>query len=77
MLKCNNNIENFIKFSLVMKQTNENIKEFLYGIFENDKETKKVIDETINNCNEIGYGSSNNYSVIDNMINQNKKRKIG
>jgi len=77
MLKYNNNINNFIQFSLMMKQTNENIKEFLYGIFENDKETKKVIDETINNCNEIGYGSSNNYSVIDNMINQNKKRKIG
>jgi len=36
-----NNIENFIKFSLVMKQKNENIKEFLYLIFENDKETEK------------------------------------
>jgi len=55
MLKCNNNIENFIKFSLVMKQTNENIKEFLQCFFKNDNLTKKVIDEIIKHCNEIGY----------------------
>ena len=30
MLKCNNDIDNFIKFSLVMQQTNKNIKESLY-----------------------------------------------
>ena len=41
LFKFNNNIENFINFSLVMKQKNENIKEFLYLIFENDKETEK------------------------------------
>jgi len=29
IFKFNNNIENFIKFSLVMKQVNKNIKEFL------------------------------------------------
>jgi len=55
MLKCNNNIENFIKFSLVMKQTNENIKEFLQCFFKNDNLMKKVIDEIIKHCNEIGY----------------------
>ena len=78
LFKFNNNIENFINFSLVMKQKNENIKEFLYLIFlKMIKKQKKVIDETINHCNEIVYVSSSDYNVMYNMVTQNKKRKIG
>ena len=47
MLKCNKDIDNFIEFSLVMQQTNKNIKEFLYCIFKNNDQKKKYINKTI------------------------------
>jgi len=77
MLKCNDDIENFIKFSLEMKQTNENIKEFLYCIFKNDDQKKNHINETINKNKENDNIRSNDYNKIKNKVNQNKKRKIG
>jgi len=51
MLKCNNNIENFIKFSDKWKYK----RIFTVFFFKNENLTKKVIDEIIKHCNEIGY----------------------
>jgi len=74
MLKCKNDIVNFIKFSLMMKQKYEYIKEFLYCISKDDSIKKKKIDESINYCNGIGY--LNSYREMDDMVSQNKKQKI-